>query len=168
VVTYPVILEVDNPEGKLRPKMTANVNIDVEAVRDVLRIPNAALRFKPPTEGGDQARGNNAGGSGGGDAMRRAAQSGGGGLAGAARQIPRRAGAGAEAAKTQTVHILGPDKKLKPISIRTGITDGRFTHVISGDLKVGDEVVVGVATSKVEGPAPMGGQGGGQQRRGGR
>jgi HlyD family secretion protein len=177
VVTYPVILEVENPEGRLRPKMTANVNIDVATVKDVLRIPNAALRFKPPQEGGNagnQARGNG-GGSGGGDAMRRAAQTGGGGLAGAARQMPggrRGGGEGAEASKTQTVHILGPDKKLVPVSIRTGITDGRFTHVISGSLKPGDEVVVGIATSKVEGPPPMGGQGGGPggggQRRGGR
>jgi HlyD family secretion protein len=171
VVTYPVILEVDNPEGKLRPKMTANVNIDVDSVKDVLRIPNAALRFKPPTEGGDNARagGNNAPS---GDPMRRAAQPGSGGLAGAARQMPGGRGRGADGAKTATVHTLGPDKKLKPISIRTGITDGRFTQVISGELKVGDELVVGVATSKVESAAPMGGQGGpgqgGGQRRGGR
>ncbi len=164
VVTYPVILEVDNPEGKLRPKMTANVNIDVSSVKDVLRVPNAALRFKPPTENGDQARS----GAPGGDPMRRAAQTGPGGLAGAARQMPG-GRSGADATKTQTIHILGADKKLKPVSIRTGITDGRFTHVISGELKPGDEVVVGVATSKVEGPPPMGGQGtpGGGQRRGG-
>lgn len=155
VVTYPVILEVDNPEGRLRPKMTANVNIDVDSVKDVLRVPNAALRFKPPAEPGEQqARG----GAGGGDAMRRAANPGGGGLAGAARQMP--GGRRSDAGKTQTVHILGSDKKLKPVSIRTGITDGRYTHVVSGDLKVGDPVVVGIATAKVEGPPPMGGQGG--------
>ncbi|HEX7828964.1 MAG TPA: efflux RND transporter periplasmic adaptor subunit [Thermoanaerobaculia bacterium] len=168
VVTYPVILEVDNPDGKLRPKMTANVNIDVASVRDVLRIPNAALRFKPPTENGEQARGGGAGASGG-DAMRRAGQTGGGGLAGAARQMPRRSGA--DPTKSATVHTLTPEKKLKAVSIRTGITDGRFTQVISGELKPGDEVVVGVATSKVESAAPMGGQGGpggGGQRRGGR
>ncbi|HEX2833983.1 MAG TPA: efflux RND transporter periplasmic adaptor subunit [Thermoanaerobaculia bacterium] len=169
VVTYPVILEVENPEGKLRPKMTANVNIDVSSVKDVLRVPNAALRFKPPTEEGDQARG---AGNSGGDPMRRAAQTGGGGLAGAARQMPRRAGAGAETTKTSTVHLLTPEKKLKAMTIRTGITDGRFTHVISGELKPGDEVVVGIATSKVESAAPMGGQGGpggpGGGRRGGR
>jgi HlyD family secretion protein len=170
VVTYPVILEVENPEGKLRPKMTANVNIDVSSVRDVLRVPNAALRFKPPTEGGEQARGNGA--ASGGDPMRRAAQTGGGGLAGAARQMPRRGGAAAETSKTATVHMLTPEKKLKPVPIRTGITDGRYTHVISGELKPGDEVVVGIATSKVESAAAMGGQGGpggpGGGRRGGR
>src|SRR5439155_23428112 len=49
VVTYPVIIEVPNPDEKLRPKMTANVTIDVAVVHDVLRIANAALRFKPDT-----------------------------------------------------------------------------------------------------------------------
>src|ERR1700681_982434 len=49
VITYPVIIEVSNPEEKLRPKMTANVTIDVANVADVLRIPNASLRFKPDT-----------------------------------------------------------------------------------------------------------------------
>src|SRR5207248_4379543 len=47
VVTYPVIIEVPNPDEKLRPKMTANVTIDVAQVQGVLRIPNASLRFKP-------------------------------------------------------------------------------------------------------------------------
>ncbi|HYT32749.1 MAG TPA: efflux RND transporter periplasmic adaptor subunit, partial [Thermoanaerobaculia bacterium] len=47
VVTYPVIVEVSNPDLLLRPTMTANVTIDVATVRDVLRVPNAALRFKP-------------------------------------------------------------------------------------------------------------------------
>ena len=47
VVTYPVIVEVPNPDLLLRPTMTANVTIDVATVRDVLRVPNAALRWKP-------------------------------------------------------------------------------------------------------------------------
>jgi len=50
VVTYDAILRVDNPDGKLRPGMTANVRIVSERREDVLRIPNAALRFKPPPE----------------------------------------------------------------------------------------------------------------------
>jgi len=54
VITYPVIIEVPNPEGKLRPSMTANVTIEVATVRDVLRVPNAALRFRPETVEGQQ------------------------------------------------------------------------------------------------------------------
>jgi HlyD family secretion protein len=170
VVTYPVIIEVANPEGRLRPKMTANVTIDVNTVRDVLRVPNGALRFRPESERGQQAGG--AGGSGGGF-ERRAAQSGqGGGLEGAARQMPagrRGAAAAAAAGKPQTVYLLGAENKLTPVQIRTGISDGRFTAVIDpGTLKIGDAVVVGLATAKVEGPPPMGGAAGGAGGRGGR
>ena len=163
VVTYPVIIEVPNPEGRLRPQMTADVTIDVATVRDVLRIPNAALRFKPPQESSESRPAST-------DAMARMAQQGGGGTAGAAGQLPggRRRG-GAAAAKTATVYIFDADKKLKPIQIRTGITDGRYTQVVSGEVKPGDTVVVGLATSKVEGPPPMGGQGpGGGMGGGGR
>src|SRR6185503_5033775 len=80
VVTYPVIIEVANPEGRLRPKMTANVTIDVSSVPNVVRVPNAALRFKPPTEEGASG-----GSRSGGDAVERAGRSGqGGGPGGAA------------------------------------------------------------------------------------
>ena len=47
VVTYDVIIKVDNPQLRLKPGMTANVSITTEIRHDVLRVPNAALRFKP-------------------------------------------------------------------------------------------------------------------------
>lgn len=47
VVTYDVVVKVDNPELKLKPGMTANVSIIISSKKDVLRIPNAALRFRP-------------------------------------------------------------------------------------------------------------------------
>jgi HlyD family secretion protein len=160
VVTYPVIIEVPNPEERLLPKMTANVNIDVSSVQNVLRVPNAALRFKPPMERGEGDNASN--GGGGGDPMRRMAQGGGGpGPAGAARNLPGGRRGGAAASKAQTVYTLNAEKKLQPVQIRTGISDGRFTAVVDGALKEGDSVVVGLATSKVEGPPPMGGPGGG-------
>ncbi|MDP3207964.1 MAG: efflux RND transporter periplasmic adaptor subunit, partial [Rhodoglobus sp.] len=52
VVTYPTIVTVDNPDLKLRPGMTANVTIIVARRENVLRAPNAALRFRPPDTGG--------------------------------------------------------------------------------------------------------------------
>lgn len=163
VVSYPVMIEVPNPDERLRPQMTANVTFDVATVQNVLRIPNAALRFRPESERGQQAEG---GGSGGGF-ERRAAQSGQGapGLAGAARQLPGGRPAGA---RPQTVYTLTADKKPKPVQIRTGITDGRHTQVVDGELKPGDVVIVGLATSKVEGPPPPGSRqgGGGGGRRG--
>ncbi|HYA11712.1 MAG TPA: efflux RND transporter periplasmic adaptor subunit [Thermodesulfovibrionales bacterium] len=47
VVTYDVVIQVANPELKLKPGMTANVSIIISLKKDVLKIPNAALRFKP-------------------------------------------------------------------------------------------------------------------------
>lgn len=166
VVTYPVMIEVPNPEERLRPKMTANVTLDVATVHDVLRVANAALRFKPdgatvvaPARMG-QAAGNNqrtdtAGGAPatGAAPERAAAQMGQRkrGIAGAAtpwgQSAPRRA---------QTIYILDGNNKPKAISIRTGITDGHYTQVLGGDLKPGDLVISGLATAKVEGNPPPG------------
>lgn len=50
VVTYTTVIEVGNPEQKLRPGMTANVSILVARRDDVLKVPNAALRFKPSAD----------------------------------------------------------------------------------------------------------------------
>ena len=47
VVTYPVMLDVANADLKLKPGMTANVQVPVDVRKDVLRVPNAALRFRP-------------------------------------------------------------------------------------------------------------------------
>jgi HlyD family secretion protein len=65
VITYPVIIEVPNPDGRLRPSMTANVTIEVAQVRNVLRVPNSALRFRPPEAAKDNAKPAAGGGSAG-------------------------------------------------------------------------------------------------------
>src|SRR4029450_9427102 len=67
IITYPVMLSVPNPDEKLRPQMTANVSIDVAQVKDALRVPNAALRFRPTgagEEGGGRGGGTRGGGGG--------------------------------------------------------------------------------------------------------
>lgn len=56
VVTYDVVVKVDNPEKKLKPGMTANVSIVVQSKKDVLRVPNAALRFRPADKSGAKER----------------------------------------------------------------------------------------------------------------
>ena len=162
VVTYPVIIEVPNPDGKLRPKMTANVTIEVAVVRNVLRIPNAALRFKPDTSqvpggtttttgGGQRAAGGGAPATGAGE-RGMAGLGRGRGLGGPAGML----GGAATPPKRQTIYLMMPDKTLKPVQIRTGISDGHYTQVVDGDVKQGDNVVVGLVTSKVDAAAPPG------------
>jgi len=199
VITYPVIVEVPNPDGKLRPSMTANVVVEVATVRDVLRVPNAALRFKPdvPVAGaaaagqgraagptgsagapgaaggaGAPAADQNAsgtGGTGGGGRRRRggdAAAGGGTGGAGAnggGRNWSGQGGSGRGGGgrrNSQTVYVLTDTNTLKPVSIRTGLSDGRYTQVVSGDLQPGAKIVTGLATVKVQTPAGSTGLGG--------
>ncbi len=66
VVTYDVVINVANPELKLKPGMTANVTIVIDSKKDVVRIPNAALRFRPTERRGkgEQKREKGTGGSG--------------------------------------------------------------------------------------------------------
>jgi HlyD family secretion protein len=174
VVTYPVILEVPNPDGKLRPLMTADVSIQVAQVKDVLRVPNAALRFRPMATGDDATRGAGGrpgatGASGGSGGFQRNAGQGEGGRSGSAgggtpvgspggapgggggagpRMGGRREG-GAEGGG-QTVFVLGVDGKLRPVHVKTGISDGRYTQVLEGEIKEGDNIVVGAATAKAD------------------
>jgi HlyD family secretion protein len=177
IITYPVILEVPNPEEKLRPQMTANVIVEVAEVKDVLRIPNAALRFRPTdaAPGGDAARGGGGGraaggasGAGGATGAGSAAGAGGaggvgaagaeerlarmrsGGATGAAGALDPTAGGEAKVKPVQTVYIDDGRGGLKTVAIRTGISDGRFTEIAEGPLKIGDPVVIGQATAKVD------------------
>jgi HlyD family secretion protein len=169
VVSYPVMIDVPNPEERLRPKMTANVTIDVAQVRGVLRIANAALRFRPesagpaasttaartapggPLAGTIPTGGGGGRGGGGGGGRRPGGAGGGGGFGGAAAGMPR-----PQQKRAQTVYVMGADSKLKPVEVKTGITDGHYTQVLSGDLHEGDKVVVGMQTTKVESAPPPG------------
>jgi len=78
-----------------------------------------------------------------------AADRGASGLAGAVPEGGRKAGAPRR--NSQTVYVLTETNTLKPISIRTGISDGHYTQVVSGDLAPGMKIVTGLATLKVEG-----------------
>jgi HlyD family secretion protein len=158
VITYPVIIDVPNPDGKLRPKMTADVTVEVARVLDVLRVPNAALRFKPIEVG---RAGEN-------DSAAKAALEG-TAARGAAAAAQALEGAGRAGRRQQTVYLVGSDGQLKAVKVKTGITDGRFTAITDGELKPGDKIAVGFATAKVEQsgslPAGMGGRGPGGGRR---
>lgn len=65
VITYPVVVAVDNPDGALLPGMTANAEIEVSQRDDVLRVGNAALRYKPADEDAAAAGAGGPGGPGG-------------------------------------------------------------------------------------------------------
>ena len=177
VVTYPVIIDVDNPEGRLRPGMTANVSVPVDERKDVLRVPNAALRFrpdpslveKPKDESGPSgppadvavasgaiARGGAGNGGGGGGGRWRGANAGAGEPALAAGRRGRgRAG---------TVYVDAGNGKLREVRVRTSITDGTYTAVEGDGLAAGDEVIVGLATSKAMAATPGSPMGGGGMR----
>jgi HlyD family secretion protein len=170
VVTYPVIVEVANPDLMLRPTMTANVSIEVARVRDVLRIPNAALRWKPEVKPGASTEERTArmGEGGGTAAMARQVEQARGETAGGAGPSERRGRGGRRA--PQTAYKLPPGKEEPaPVEVRTGISDGRFTQVVEGTLAAGDNVVTGLATAKAGsqgGAVPGAGRGPGGGRRG--
>ena len=181
VVTYPVLLDVGNPELRLRPGMTANVSVPVDRRDDVLRAPNAALRFRPDPadlEGGGKAGAAKAGAPAGvraegaapgpdreaaggaapqiaGDRARRR-EGGRSGAGGAGRPGAEGRGATREA----DVYVELPTGKLRAVHVRTALTDGNVTAVEGGDLKEGDEVVTGLATARAassgNGGAPRG------------
>jgi HlyD family secretion protein len=159
VVTYDCVVSVDNPDYKLKPGMTANpLNVVIAQRQDVLKIPNAALRFHPleiaPEKATNMppqaAQGSNAGarppgGFGGGQ---------GGFTGGAGGRPPSGFGGGAGGRggrgggqTAHTVYVLsgqGESATLKSVQIKTGITDGVFTEVLSG-LNEGDLIVTGLA-----------------------
>ena len=127
VVTYVVVVTVDNSDLKLKPGMTANVSIEVAKKDDVLKLPPAALRFKPKMKG-DEAKAKG-GGERNGAGMQRPASSGGGKPGG------RRAGSG------QQVYIL-KDKKPTAVPVKTGIANNSSIELVESTLKEGDQVVV--------------------------
>jgi HlyD family secretion protein len=148
VVTYDCVIGVTNADYKLKPGMTANVSIVVAQRKDALTIPNSALRFHPmnisivPTNV-------------------------------AARQIAQTTNSGNQASGSgqtrgersilHTIYVLsgeGKDAKLQPVQIKTGISDGISTEVLSG-LNEGDKVVTGAvltwAAASASASNPFGG-----------
>ncbi len=125
VVTYDVVIQVDNKELKLKPGMTANVSILVAHKEGVLKITNAALRFRPEfakkEETGEKRKGDLSKGQK---------------LSGSAKSSQ------GEGKLTGRVWVLSPEGKPKPIPIVLGITNGTFSEVVSGDLQEGTEVIV--------------------------
>ena len=149
VVTYDAVIDVDNEDLRLRPGMTATVTIVYAQRPDVLAVPNAALRFKPPPEALASSSATIASASPPGAAS---AGSGRGGARPPHKQTPGDEGA------ARTIYVLQAGKP-EPVSIKTDLSDGTTTEVVSGDLREGDEVVVDAVVPGKPGSSAGGGSG---------
>ncbi len=112
VVTYDVVIQVDNKDLSLKPGMTANVSIRIRDFPDVLKIPNAALRYRPS---GEKKKGE---------------------------------GEKEKGAPGGRVYLSGKDGKPKAVPVKTGISDGSFTHLVEGDLREGDTLITSETVKK--------------------
>jgi HlyD family secretion protein len=125
VVTYDVVVVVSNKDLKLKPGMTANVSVMIAHREGVLKIPNAALRFRPES------------------ARKESEKSG----------PPQKAGervkpAEGDQGRPGRVWVLSPEGKPTPVSITLGITDGTSSEVIGGNLQEGTEVIIEGSSNK--------------------
>ena len=155
VVTYDAVIDFANPALKLFPGMTAYVTIPVATAEDVVKLPNAALRFKPPLpreviqalyvryglEGGSP-QASRVGGAGPHAAI-------------ASERPPRGDATGDLASEAQgdraIVWKLASGNDIVPVKVALGITDHAYTEVtavIAGDLRPGDDVVTTALTAK--------------------
>jgi HlyD family secretion protein len=154
VVNYTVVVAVDNAQEKLLPGMTARVDFVTKSAEDVLKVSNAALRFKPSEEmlkkyGDPSKKGREGSNSAATSTMseadrqaRRAQwQQRNGGAAGGS-------GSGRRSGSMGQLYVLDADGKLQIVRVRTGVSDATFTEVRGRDLKEGMKVIVGVNQPK--------------------
>jgi HlyD family secretion protein len=144
VVTYNVVIDVDNPDQKLKPGMTANLTITIDERNNVLKVPNSALRFTPQ-DANRQRTGAGAGqGQGQGQGRRQQQQQGdnaAGGNGGENRFAP--ASAPVLPGQVRVVWVMGQNGKPERRRITVGLSDGSATEVVDGELKEGDMVITG-------------------------
>lgn len=130
VVTYNVRISLQNPDQILLPGMTAYVNIAIARADDVLMVPNAALRFKPPESAGKPTAAN-------GDAVQPNVPGN-----GAERREGRNGKHRKQDGNSGIVYVVEGDS-IRPVTVELGITDNRMTEIASSELKAGDSVIVG-------------------------
>ncbi len=152
VVTYNVVVAVDNRDLKLKPGMTANVSIVVAQKDQVLKLPNAALRFMPPQRehGEGQVR----------EGAREKYE---------VRTSGSKSASFAESGgSSRQIWKLGMTGEPEPLAVQTGISDGLWTEVVAGPIAENEKVIVGLDAPRGErrtGELPPGfGSGGGQRR----
>ncbi len=136
VVTYPVVVSTENKELKLLPGMTAEISFKIREQKDVIKVPNAALRYYPKREHVreedrkilDGTEEKQASGEESGDSQPATVKA-----------------KGEEESRRRHVWVKEGDL-LKAVEVTTGISDYQYTELTSGDLKESEEVVVGLKT----------------------
>lgn len=108
VVTYDVVVSVDNPDLVLKPGLTATTRVIIEQRDGVIRVPNQALRYTP------------------------------GGVAAANRGNRLQTGGAADRAQVWVLR----DGEPALVRVVTGLADDNLTEIVSGDLKLGEEVII--------------------------
>lgn len=115
VVTYVVEVQTDNSSGRLLPYLTANVKFVLAEHKDVLAVPNAAVRYQP-----DESL-----------------------LLPEYREVAAEAAKATRGGAERIVWILDEGDILRPVRVKTGLNDGVMTEIVSGDLKEGMRAVTG-------------------------
>ncbi|MEM7009399.1 MAG: efflux RND transporter periplasmic adaptor subunit [Thermodesulfobacteriota bacterium] len=105
VVTYNVVITIDNEDNILKPGMTADVKVIVAEKKDVTRVPTSALRFIPPSNALIES--NNV-----------------------------------DTNTNPHVWVRSNNGQIKPVVVKTGVGDGRYTEIVEGEVQNGDEVIV--------------------------
>ena len=118
IVTYHTLVDVENPEGKLMPGMTATATVVNAAAKNILFVNNSALKFEPALPAAPK---------------KKAAKP-------AAKPVPKRT--------APRVWVQNADGTLTPVNVHTGISGNIFTEIAGGELKEGDLVVLGLDYSK--------------------
>ena len=124
VVSYVTVIDVPNPELQLKPGMTANVAITIARADDVLKVPNAALRYRP-----DAAT------------LKTHVQT----ATQQAGQRPRAERAQGEPGQARRRVWVLSGESLSAVRVETGVDDGTTTAIVGGDLQEGARVVTGAA-----------------------
>ena len=124
VVTYDVIIGVENSDLRLKPGMTANVSILTEYKDNVLKIPNTAFSFRPELDGDK----------------------------GAMQHEESETTSGYVGEGNTLIWILSDKGEPVVVPVKTGISDWNFTEIVEGNLKEGDRIITGVVTE--EKPSP--------------
>ena len=160
VVSYDTVIEVKNPDLKLKPGMTANVSIVTAQRTNTLKLSNAAFRYKPTADATNYLIAAIANQTG---ILQHPANHGGGHHEGGE---PRSHNANPQPT-TRTVYLLigeGDKARIKPITIKTGINDGTATEILKG-LDEGDKAITATLSPNTANPSASNPFGGGMMPR---